>query len=339
MEAVVDHQGGGRGEGDDVALWAVVGQVEQPFAHHQRADERQARLVGRGAAEVDQAQLRRGGQAADQRTFRGADEERGVQLASEQGAGGLAAADGLPALGVLAGVDAVGVEDGAADRRGAAAGGAQAQAQRQQVAHAAHLQRAPLEQPQGFLVGRPEGVQLAALGFAQLLLQAALHQADLYILVGVEEQAQVFPRAAAGHQGQFETLLGQLGLELLGEAGVAAAGRATGHAGVHRRRRGDEVEQRRYQRGQHRHQPQVGAQHDGQVLKYPAHRASRRGSGCSIAKRGGCEPAPRSAARRANGSGAWLAAERPAGQSRSRASCSNATGMPCRLGRFRLARR
>ncbi|MNZ86480.1 hypothetical protein D3C78_1053010 [compost metagenome] len=172
---------------------------------------------------------------------------------------------------VLLGGDAVGGEHRGAHRRGAAARRAKGQAQWQQVAQAVDVQFAALEQPQRFLVHRAEAVQAGALGLAQLQLETALHQADLHAAVLVEQAGKVLAGAAAGLEDQLEALAGQLGLELFGEGGIAAAIEAAAHAQLHRRRRGDEVEQRGAQRSQYRHQPQVGAQHDRQVLEQAAH--------------------------------------------------------------------
>jgi hypothetical protein len=100
---------------------------------------------------------------------------------------------------------------------------AEAEAQRQQVGDAVEAGLAPIEQPQRFLVDRPQALQPLLLGRRELAFQAALHQGDLH-LGGVGQQLlQVVARAGGGHQVQLEAFLGQFLLEPFGELLVGAA--------------------------------------------------------------------------------------------------------------------
>ncbi|MDT4849989.1 hypothetical protein FQZ97_841270 [compost metagenome] len=131
-----------------------------------------------------------------------------------------------------------------------------------------------MEQPQRLLIDRAQALQSGAAGGIELALLAALHQGDLDLAIFRQQPLEVVPRTGAGHEGQLETLLGQLLLELLGKDPVTATLGTGGHAGAHRRRRGDEIEHRTNQGGQHRDYPQVGQEHDLQVFEHAAHGAS-----------------------------------------------------------------
>ena len=78
MEFFAGHQSGDRAEGDDVALRSVLRHIEHAFANAEATQVGQARQVGLGAPQADQAQRGLGGQALNQRVFRRADKEGGV---------------------------------------------------------------------------------------------------------------------------------------------------------------------------------------------------------------------------------------------------------------------
>ena len=274
VEVVVDYQGGDRRQGDDVAVWCVAGQIEQAFADLHLIEERQARLVGGCATKVCQGDVRVGRQVLHQWVFCRADEECCIQFAGHQRAGSFATPDALPAFGILFRLDGIGAENGVTGGAGAAAFAAQTETQRQQVGNSIQLHVTSKEQPQRFLIDRPQAFQLTLLLGCQLALQAALHQGDLHVGIIGQQLLQVVTRAGGGHQLQVETFLGQLFLELLGELLVSAALAAGGHAGTHRRRWWDELEQGPDQSSHHGDDPQVGQDHDFQVVQYAAHWAS-----------------------------------------------------------------
>ncbi|MDT4819493.1 hypothetical protein FQZ97_526100 [compost metagenome] len=269
MEVVAGHQRRHGRQGADVLGRAVAGQVEQAFAHLQLGQVGQARAVGGAAPQAYQVQFGLGGQALYHGVLRRAEEEAGLQLAIDQGAGRPAAADGLPLRRVAFRGDLVGPEYRVADRAGAAVRCTDGHPQRQQVGHAVDCQVLAFEQPDRLLEHHAEAVQVAALVVAQGEFLAALHQGDLR-LAGLQ-LGQVVQGTAAAHQLQLEALLGQLGLELLAEGAVAAGGAAGSQAGVHGRRRGDEVEEGADQRGHHRNQPEVGQEHDLDVAEDALH--------------------------------------------------------------------
>ena len=123
---------------------------------------------------------------------------------------------------------------------------------------------------------------------------AALDQGDVD-LAGAEQALQVVARAGAGHQLQFEALFLELFPELAGEHSVAAALGAGGHGRAHRRRRGDEIEHRGDQGGDHRDQPEVGADQDGEVLEQVLDAIHERSLCCSPEGYDGCGRAHSSA--------------------------------------------
>ena len=276
VEVVVDHQGSDWREGDDVAIRRIAGQVEQTFTDLHLIEERQSRLVSGGAPKVCQGDVRVGRQLLNQCVLCRTDEERCIQFAGHQRPSGFATAEALPGVGILFWLDGIGAENGITGGAGAAAFAAQAEAQRQQVGNAIQLNVTAIEQPQRLLIDRPQALQLTLFVRRQLALQAALHQGDLHLGRFGEQALQVVTRARGGHQGKLETFLGQFFLQSLGKVLIGAALRAGGHADTHRWWRRDELEQRPDQRGHHRHDPQVGQDHDFQVIEYAAHEASFR---------------------------------------------------------------
>ncbi len=270
------------------------GRLSRRFADLDPLEERQARLVGGAAAEVDQAKLVVVGQFLDRRVLRRADDERRVQLAGQQVVDHRVAAAGFPGDRIVSRGDVVGLQDRLGGGAGAAAVAADGQAQVQQVAELVDVHVAAVEQPERFLVDRAEGLQLARLPGFELALLAALDQGDVD-LAGAEQALQVVARAGARHQLQFEALLLELFPELAGEHGVAAALGAGGHGRAHRRRWGDEIEHRGDQGGDHRDQPEVGADQDGEVLEQVLDAIHERSLCCSPEGYDGCGRAHSSA--------------------------------------------